>query len=137
MGHRVRAVMGKGDERPTNPEGVHDLLGLPPEEKRRFSRGIIADRNVGPPDPVTKTPSKRFYEGFFCRKAGREALGRPGPFLTRGDFFSGKDPLNEMVSPAVHHPFDPVDIHDINASAYNHLPTPIIGGKGSRALGFK
>jgi hypothetical protein len=137
MGHGVRAIVGKGEERLSDSEGFQNLFCLTMERERGFPQNIVPNLNVGPLNSISKAPSYCFQKSLFGCKTGCIALGRSRSFLTPEDFFLGEDPVEEVVSPTVHHPFDPFNIHDVDACSQNHLSTLVSGFKDSRVPGFE
>jgi hypothetical protein len=142
MGHGVRAVVGKGEKRCSDSEGFQNLLCLATEGERGFSQSVVPNLNVGPLNSIPEAPSYRFQKSFFGCETGCIALGRSRSFLTPQDFFLSEDAAEKVVSPTVHHPFDPVHIHNVDACSHNHLSTLVSGSKdlpaGRRGVpGFK
>src|SRR4030066_454943 len=122
MGHGAGSVVGKGDKCPLNPVGLEELLCLSAEGEMRFPRGVVLHFDIRPLNSIPQSGSDRLKKGLFGRKKDGKTFSRSGPSLAPEDLLLRKYPAKEEISPAGHHVFNPLDIHNVNAGTKDHIP---------------
>src|SRR5512136_1994268 len=91
--------------------------------------------DIRPLNSMSQSGSDRLEKSLFGCKEDGKTFRRSGPSLAPKDLLLRKYSAEEEISPAGHHVFDPLDIHNVNAGTKNHIP--IEGDQDSRIQGFE
>jgi hypothetical protein len=120
MGHGKRTIVGKGEERLTDSQGLNEFSGFSVKEEGRLAHGIVHHLHVGPTDSLAKSKSNGFEKSLFGCKSNGVTFSRARLSLAASDLFFGEDTTDEEVTPSGDEAVDPFDMDNIDARADNH-----------------
>jgi hypothetical protein len=120
MGHGKWAVVGKGEERLTDPQGVKEIPCFSVKEEGRFPQGVVYHLDISPSNSFTISQSNGLEKGLFGREPYGKTFGGPGLLVAAADLPFREDTDEKEVAPSGQEALDPFDIDNINARSKDH-----------------